>query len=251
MVITATYKNNIFKLNNNTITSDDTIFELTSDVNMEGFLFVTFHNGEQKTIQLTKTNTNVYRGRLKLYSQELHLLISEAKINLCIYTSVQTVTTNKDIITFDLPTINNLIKLDSNTEITQLKKELNNLKDTLWKLSTSKGFIGLPKIDTTYAEPGMIPVIATKDGTFVLKNPFANVVESINNVYPIRGNVDITADNIKIKDKILSEYLTAVATTITQQKEYSDSLKNTITNLTKEVNELKLQLKSHISNPII
>lgn len=251
MVVKCTYKDNIFKLDNNTITSDDTIFELTSDVNMECFIFITFHNKEQKTIQLTKTNTGIYRGRFKLYNHELYLLVAEAKVNLCIFTTVQSVVSNKDIIKFDLPTIHNLIKLDSNSEILQLKKEIRALKDTLWKVSTQRSINGIPKVDTSYAEPGMVPVLATKDGTFVLKNPFANTVESINNVYPEHGNVTLTADNITVHDKILSEYLAMVVTAMAQQKDYIDNLKEQIKVLTRDMHNLQLQLQAHISNPII
>ena len=251
MVIKASYKNNVFKLESNIIPTDDTTFELTSDINMEGFLYITFHNKEQKTIQLTKTNNNLYRGRLKLYSEELHLLVADATINLCIYTSIKTVVTNSDTIKFDLPTINNLIKLDSNSEILQLKKEIRSIKDSIWKLSTNRTLSGVPNIDTSYAEPGMIPVLMTKDGTFVLKHPFANIIESINNVYPEKGNVTITADNIKIQDMILSEYLIMVSKVIAQQNSYSDALKQQITNLNQEIKELKLKLQAHISNPII
>lgn len=251
MVIKCTYKDDVFKLNNNVITTDDVIFELTSDVSMECFIFVTFHDKAQKTIQLTKTNTGIYRGRMKLYSQELHLLTADATVNLCIYTTIQSIISNQDIIKFDLPTINNLIKLESNIEILQLKKDLKNLQDTLWKLSTNRSINGLPKLDTTYAEPGMIPVLVSKDGTFVFKNPFANVVESVNNIYPTKGNVTITADNITIGDKALSAYLTLLVTTIEQQKTYIDSLKEQIKTITKDMNELRLQVNAHISNPII
>jgi hypothetical protein len=251
MVIKCTYKDDLFKLDNNTITSDDIVFELTSDVNMECFILVTFHDKGQKTIQLTKTNTGIYRGRLKLYEQELHLLVEDAKVNLCIYTTIQSLISNQDTIKFNLPTIHNLIKLNSNTEILQLKKELKNLKDTLWKMSTSKGVTGLPKLDTSYAEPGMIPVLATKDGAFILKHPFANAVESINNIYPEQGNVTITADNIAIQDKVLSDYLAMVVTAMAQQKSYIDNLKELIKDLNQEINNLKLQLQAHISNPII
>ena len=251
MVIKCTYKDDIFKLDNNIITSDDVMFELTSDVNMECFIFITFHDGAQKTVQLTKNNNGIYRGRLKLYSQELHLLTAEAKVNLCIYTTIKCLTSNKDIVKFDLPIINNLIKLESNIEILQLKKELKALQDTLWKVSTNRSINGIPKVDTSYAEPGMVPVLATKDGAFILKNPFANTIESINNIFPVKGNVTITADDIKVKDKILSEYLAMMVTAVAQQQTYIDNLKEQIKSLTRQVNDLTLQLQAHISNPII
>ena len=251
MVIKCTYKDDIFKLDNNVITSDDVIFELTSDVNMECFIFITFHDRAQKTIQLTKNNNGIYRGRLKLYSQELHLLTADAKVNLCIYTTIKCLTSNEDIVKFDLPIINNLIKLESNIEILQLKKELKALQDTLWKVSTNRSINGIPKVDTSYAEPGMFPVLATKDGAFILKNPFANTIESINNIFPVKGNVTITADDIKVKDKILSEYLAMMVTAVAQQQTYIDNLKEQIKSLTRQVNDLTLQLQAHISNPII
>lgn len=251
MVIKATYQNNLFQLATTNITSDDIVFELTSSSDMECFLCVTFYDKTQRTIQLTKTNTGTYRGRLKVHEEELYLLANKANLSLCIYTAIQSVVSNSVTITFDLPTITNIIKLSSNSEILQLKKELKSLKDTVWKLSTNRTILGKPNIDTSYAEPGMIPVLATKDGSFILKNPFTNIIESVNNVYPEKGNVTITPDNIAINNLSLSEYLIQLYKVVEQQKEYIDTLKEQIKLLNKTINELQISLQAHIANPII
>lgn len=251
MVIKCTYKNKELKCLSKVITQDDIIFELETDVKITGFLYITYSNNTQRTIELVTIAGDLYRGRFKLYNNDISNLAGTAKLTLVISNGILKVISNSVPLTFSIPDIKTLIKLDSNKEIIDIKKDLDALKNQLFDMSNNRTFSTLKVCNPEHAEPGMIPVIINKQGAYMLKHPFMNIIESVNKKYPDKGNVTLTTDDIHVANKTLTEYLSQTNELISRLKRYNDTLTVNLSKLEDKLIELEIKLQKHLSNPII
>lgn len=248
----GTYKDNLFTLDQTIITSPDNMIEIESDINVEMFAIVTYSDGLQRTIQFKQISENNYKGRFKLYEHELIKLTNGAEIQLCVYSGIKKMKTNKVKLTFDILTIKNVIQLTTNSDILKLNDEIQELKSTVSSLIHNRGFAVLPTVSLDHAEPGMVPVLATKSGVFILKHPFANVIESVNEKTPEGGNITLTIDDIKSLDGVtLTEIITLINASVKSLFEYNKTLLDNIKDINSKLIELELKLNAHLSNPII
>lgn len=252
MSIKIKYNSGLLSSDTIVIDKPDIIMEVQSDVELNGFLLLELSNKYTITVNIIKTNSGYnYRGRLRLFQQNLPYLNKPATLKLYLVNSISKYTSNSLPVNFDIANINLQIKQDTNQEVLELKKKVKELEEVIFNIKANKVFTTINAVNLKEAQPGMIPTLANTNGVYVLKHPFSNIVECVNGVYPEGGSLDITADDIYYNNKVLAEYLKESNSALMSLVSYIDSLKEEIKAINNKLIALEVKLEKHIANPII
>ena len=246
-------ENEKLSLNQEVISSADSIISLTSDIHCVIFGVLELSNGVKKIIQFIRENeeSNLYRARLVISESDFSLLDSST-FYLELHNGELSQKTNVVQLEFDKEKIKLNLKKQIANEFKEILTNLKKLDERVTALTTGKVLQSIAISNKNNIQQGMIPVAIDDKGNFVAMYPFADLISSINGQHGVDGAIKIDAAMIEYKiEKTIKQALDDHAEAIVSVKQLVDQVIENQNELRDRVDEIDVRLETHINNGII
>lgn len=225
--------------------SVDTTLVLRCDEECVPIGVVSFQSGARRFVQFVRDGDR-FLGRFVVRKRDIpEIATALFHVMMCGVASDQS--TNKIPIDANVEVIKRETTSQEVDEIYDMKAQIEAIRLSVDKLS--KG-LAIPKLDLNgpgITEPGMVPIAVDSHGTFVAGHPFFDCVHSVNGKKCVDGSIVIDASMIEYaQGKTVAQYLAALAGAIDGVNGVVQAIRERVSDLADQVNELELRVSARL-----